>query len=436
MLSFWASASHADFIDQSHPRSPSGACLDTNFFSPIGQEFIPQFSSLNFVDLFIEDGALNVNPDGVFQVNIRADTVAGTLLGSSTVTHVPDDTNLGGGDTLTRFEFSTPVPLTPGQTHVMEILELTPDFSNYSVCGSLFGHDGIYPGGHAIIDGVPQVGDDFWFAEGIADEPVAFTNTPVFDVKATTDGGGGFTLNEGDISINVQQATSSQVDRRGILEFDIGAIPDGALITSASIQYDVVGLTFSNISKPMVRLFGYAGNGVPDTADAEEVSQQIGIGDPIDTTGLKTIDIDSSFVQTLLGQTDFLGITMLGSEDHNQFSFATLEGAAFWQVSELTILYDPLPADFNGDGIVNGLDANIISLNWLDSPTTKLQGDANRDGVVNGLDANIVSLSWLATNPATANPEPSAILLAVIGVASTISRRRRIISGCSRKSSP
>ena len=170
-------------------------------------------------------------------------------------------------------------------------------------------------------------------------EPITFMDEAVFDVKATPDGAGGFTLTEGDFNINVQKSDFSEVDRRGVLEFDISSIPHDQPIFSASILYQVIAITSDNLNKPMVRLFGYEGNGIPDPADAEQLSNLIGVSDPIDELGLTTIDIDPAFVQSLLGQTDFLGVTMLGSENGHQFGFGTLEAAAFWQPPKLTIVH-------------------------------------------------------------------------------------------------
>lgn len=79
--------------------------------------------------------------------------------------------------------------------------------------------------------------------------------------------------------------------------------------------------------------------------------------------------------------------------------------------------------DVNFDGVVNGLDANAISANWLLNPAHHPDGDLNKDGVVNGLDANIVSANWLAGAPATPIPEPTAITLLLITTALALTVR-------------
>ncbi|HEY4308398.1 MAG TPA: hypothetical protein VGN12_03000 [Pirellulales bacterium] len=55
-----------------------------------------------------------------------------------------------------------------------------------------------------------------------------------------------------------------------------------------------------------------------------------------------------------------------------------------------------LPADANGDGIVNGQDLALASSGWL---TAGRSGDVNADGIVNGQDLALISSQWLATLP-------------------------------------
>jgi hypothetical protein len=76
---------------------------------PMGQEFKPTLSSLSFVDLFIEDHGSDTGPGANFTARIRAGTITGTVLGYTSA-FVADNTNLGGGNTYTRFNFRRPSP--------------------------------------------------------------------------------------------------------------------------------------------------------------------------------------------------------------------------------------------------------------------------------------------------------------------------------------
>ena len=64
---------------------------------PIGQEFRPSLASMDFVDLWIQDGANDIGPGASVQVFVRAGTINGPNVGASNTTLVPDGTNLRGG---------------------------------------------------------------------------------------------------------------------------------------------------------------------------------------------------------------------------------------------------------------------------------------------------------------------------------------------------
>ena len=88
-----------------------------------------------------------------------------------------------------------------------------------------------------------------------------------------------------------------------------------------------------------------------------------------------------------------------------------------------------LPGDVNFDGVVNGLDIALVASHWLQSGNG-VAGDANFDGVVNGLDISLIASNWLqsagsASGPATSVPEPSAVVLAALGILALFGRVRR-----------
>ena len=90
-----------------------------------------------------------------------------------------------------------------------------------------------------------------------------------------------------------------------------------------------------------------------------------------------------------------------------------------------------VPGDANHDGVVNGLDINVIAGSWLQT-ASNLPADANHDGVVNGLDINLVATHWLVRSGGGTGavvPEPTSFALAgmallLCSVALTGKRRR------------
>ncbi|HEY1603449.1 MAG TPA: dockerin type I domain-containing protein [Pirellulales bacterium] len=102
------------------------------------------------------------------------------------------------------------------------------------------------------------------------------------------------------------------------------------------------------------------------------------------------------------------------------------------------ITLTPIGGDANADGVVNGLDLNLVASHWLSGSPS---GDVNADGVINGLDINLIAQNWLHTNSiyggggsgggAGANvPEPSTMAMligiGICGLTSTLRRRKSI----------
>ncbi len=86
-------------------------------------------------------------------------------------------------------------------------------------------------------------------------------------------------------------------------------------------------------------------------------------------------------------------------------------------------------ADFDGDGVVTGLDFLIYQQNFgATGQTDNSNGDANGDGVVDAADLAIYEGQY-GTSPVTANvaavPEPSTVLLTMIALAPLGLQRRR-----------
>jgi hypothetical protein len=169
----------ADLIDQSYlPTTGQGFNLEASENLPLGQEFQPTLGSLNFVDLWIGDAGTNASIGANVQVNIRAGTITGAILGTSTA-HVPDNLNLGGGTALTRFLFASPVTLTPGSTYVIDASQIAPivitppadNNINFLWYGGPL-NASTYPNGRAIVSGTPQPNFDFGFQEGLTSAAV------------------------------------------------------------------------------------------------------------------------------------------------------------------------------------------------------------------------------------------------------------------------
>ena len=176
--------------------------------------------------------------------------------------------------------------------------------------------------------------------------PVTISRTGV-DAEASSTDGSNFVITDGDSAINTQHYPPANVYRRGILEFNIADIPAGMSITEAGLGLEVQAITHGTTDYPVLSLFGYGGDGVLSPADATRTSVLIGKSNQITDIGiLITIDLDTDFIESLLGTSEYLGLVAFDNETYHQVGFWTEEAAAFATPPTLTITYVPEPGMF------------------------------------------------------------------------------------------
>jgi len=90
-------------------------------------------------------------------------------------------------------------------------------------------------------------------------------------------------------------------------------------------------------------------------------------------------------------------------------------------------IYSPWDGDANLDGKVDGIDVAKVALNWQKSNMTWQDGDFSGDGVVNGVDVSMLALNWQkgVTGGAAAIPEPSTVVMLVLGALCLVGYRMR-----------
>ena len=85
-----------------------------------------------------------------------------------------------------------------------------------------------------------------------------------------------------------------------------------------------------------------------------------------------------------------------------------------------------VPGDTDGDGDVDEFDAQTVAANWGSTTATgPEQGDFIGDGAVNATDASILAGNYGYGTSEALVPEPSAVVLLVMGLAMLAIRRRR-----------
>ena len=205
--------------------------------------------------------------------------------------------------------------------------------------------------------------ESFWFFEGAIDD-VAVWNRPLGQAEAT------YLFNNG---------TGTAI---GAANPDIAFVPDGGG-TFGSCDYDTDG-----------------------SCDIE--------------------DIDSLVAEIAAGTNDALfDLSGDGVVDDTDLTQWLRDGATHDGFGEAYLL-----GDSNLDGSVNSTDLNNLALNWQQHVALWSGGDFKVDGVVDSADLNELALNWRQSIPMASVvnapvPEPSALLLAVVGSTLVWRRSRR-----------
>jgi len=145
-------------VDQSCVGDPSTS-NDILYFSPMGQQFVPEFDRVDVVELRIfQHQGYNV-PVPTFAVRIRSESITGPLLGTTRPV-VPDSMHYGP----LAFEFAESVDLIPGEVYVIELVPV-----QWGAYWYLSRTHADYPQGISYIWGNPSPTTDLWFREGAFD---------------------------------------------------------------------------------------------------------------------------------------------------------------------------------------------------------------------------------------------------------------------------
>ncbi|MEZ6086989.1 MAG: delta-60 repeat domain-containing protein [Pirellulaceae bacterium] len=122
----------------------------------------------------------------------------------------------------------------------------------------------------------------------------------------------------------LSQNINNFLTRRGLFDFDLSAIPATTHIASAELLVDVGSFTSgSPIFGPTADFHGYGGNGVLAISDATESDGLVGQITNIDL-GINSGSIDTAFLQSLLGTSNFAGLVM---RSENQVSVRSIESS-------------------------------------------------------------------------------------------------------------
>jgi hypothetical protein len=262
------------------------------------------------------------------------------------------------------------------------------------------------------------------------------TIAPAVDGMAEASSGT-FNLSSTDTGILVDRSAFFGTDRRGIFEFPLN-LPANAKITSASLSLTSALAVVDSDGAPMVKFHGYAGDGSVTTTDATVAANPIGMLGPVTDPGPATIPLDVSYIQSLIGQTNYLGLLALAeNEDHGvQFWSSEFPGAS--SRPHLNVAYSipaPNTGDYNQNGVVDASDYVLWRKTSGQTVVSGQSADGTGDGHIDQSDFNYwrsrfgnpgssgFSSAFADLTSSSAVPEPCAFGLALVAAIAWLATR-------------
>lgn len=129
--------------------------------------------------------------------------------------------------------------------------------------------------------------------------------------------------------------------------------------------------------------------------------------------------IDPTLWQREAGTGSFQDVVRAATMLLIQLETSTRSGGAVesW-IDNVTLVGVPIPGDANLDGRVDQTDATVLATNWGATSADWRMGDFDKDGTVDPSDASILAANWTpGTSEATAAPEPTAMVMLLVGLA-------------------
>ncbi len=213
---------------------------------------------------------------------------------------------------------------------------------------------------------------------------MAFTPTSEWDASLSTSGAS--VISTAGDTMRVDRAPTFDEDERGLMEFDVSGLPEGATIRSATLDFEINQRQQSGSVVPIVHLYGYHATGSPTDADARTLSRFLGGSAPIDDFDPISVALDVGQLSSMIEVSPQIGIIAYESAPNVGVSIVASQLAdrfpTVYTPPTLTIGYslpsqpsqEVPPGDYNRDAHVDAADYVV----WRKLIGT--QGDSPADG--------------------------------------------------------
>ena len=256
-------------------------------------------------------------------------------------------------------------------------------------------------------------------------EAVEVAIMPTFDAQLLP--GEDFPLGDGSATLTIDGGTAPFTNypvKDVLAEFPLDQIPLGAIISSAQLMLDVTP-TFNEAT---IMVLGYEGDGLASLSDEDINTTLIGTSAPVDSSSNIAIDLNSTFIASLLGSASHVGLRLASAAVNTAVDVIASESPT-GDVPKLLVEYSipSILGDMNGDGFVDVDDAGLFILALTDRAAYNLAfpmidadivGNVNQDGQFDLGDLasfNDLFASGSASASASAVPEPGVLVMMAWG---------------------
>jgi hypothetical protein len=173
---------------------------------------------------------------------------------------------------------------------------------------------------------------------------VVYYQPPIAVGAASAQGSGPFSIDTSSSSAGVMDWNYSPYQKgRGLLEFNVASIPQGAQIQWAKLEVYVSGLQTQFSIGPNLQIVGYAGDGVVSVDDVSRSATLIGTSGQLnDSNGVGTLswDLDPASLGSLISSDNYLGIQIRpGVNPERQARIELNNGATSGRTPYLAMAY-------------------------------------------------------------------------------------------------